>query len=183
MDSPALRVDFWFLGLLGLGCYLGGNCLPVLLAVLAHEAGHLFVLLWQGGRVHSLSLGIAGIELSTECSPATPGASYALSLAGGLAGLGLGLLVGRVFPTFLQAGTVLTCCNLLPLPGLDGENLHEAVMAWHQLSPWRAVLATAFWLAIWLLAGWYTLLLLPKSWLSGLLLLLWLRWWIGRRSR
>ena len=103
----------------------------ILLAALAHELGHLFVLCLTGAKVSSLRIGIFGAVLDADTSRLSYGKELAAVLAGPLANLAaaaFGAWGDSVL--FVGANVILCGFNLLPIRPLDGGRALYLLAVW-----------------------------------------------------
>lgn len=89
-----------------------------LLAMVLHEIGHLCVAQALGLKVKTVGLSWKGMYTVREAGP--PEINFQVSLAGPLTNLALTAL-WSVSPIFGLANLFVGICNLLPIPGSDGE--------------------------------------------------------------
>lgn len=91
-----------------------------LLAVLIHEAAHIYAATVLGIRVKRIGITWRGPFIVRE--QGTPLASACTALAGPLSNLVLSVLFWNVAPTFAQVNLVLGVFNLIPMQGTDGSH-------------------------------------------------------------
>jgi Zn-dependent protease len=89
-----------------------------LLAMVLHEIGHLCVAQGLGLRVKDIGFNWKGMYTVREAGP--PEINLQVSLAGPLTNLAL-IALWPVSPIFGLANFFVGVCNLLPIPGSDGE--------------------------------------------------------------
>lgn len=100
----------------------------ILLAVGAHELGHLLAICLQGGRVERFALGVGGMNISYHCPQNTYRKEALVALAGPLANFLtclLAIVLVRAFRweslyLFCGCSVLLGAFNLLPALPLDG---------------------------------------------------------------
>ena len=99
---------------------------PFLAAMTVHELAHAAVLLLLGGRIESVRLSFAQVELRTGLL------SDRTELWSTAAGPGINLLCGWLFrrwmPAFAAVSLLLTLFNLLPVWPLDGGRLLRTLL-------------------------------------------------------
>ncbi len=104
---------YWFFPVVK-GAFFG------LLAMALHEVGHLCAALGVGLRVKRVGLGWKGMYTVREAGP--PGKNVVVSAAGPAANLLL-IAFWAWSPIFGLANLCCGVCNLLPIPGSDGERI------------------------------------------------------------
>jgi stage IV sporulation protein FB len=162
----------------------------VFVSVLVHELGHAVVARAFGGRPEIALEGFGGVTFPRCQQRLSAGKQIALSLAGPLAGLGLGAtawLLGRVLPPepgsptyvvlslFEWTSVVWAVLNLLPVIPLDGGHVLQALIEGvrrkpsAELASWisAGVAAAVAVLSVvvrtdWYLAIWFTLFALQN---------------------
>lgn len=146
-----------------------------LIAVTAHEAGHLIVSRLCGASIQRISLTSAGAIMETD--GLTPGKQLLSSAAGPVAGLFL-LFFSRWIPLTSTLALIHSVFNLLPLRNLDGAVILNSTLCLFRVSKnvdricrvadilARILLAgiglTVAWKLSWTLAGILTILLLLR---------------------
>ena len=102
---------------------------PFLAAMTVHELAHAAVLLLLGGRIESVRLSFAQVELRTGLL------SDRTELWSTAAGPGINLLCGWLFrrwmPAFAAVSLLLALFNLLPVRPLDGGRLLRTLLRMH----------------------------------------------------
>lgn len=102
---------------------------PFLAAMTVHELAHAAVLLLLGGRIESVRLSFAQVELRTGLL------SDRTELWSTAAGPGINLLCGWLFrrwmPAFAAVSLLLALFNLLPVWPLDGGRLLRTLLRMH----------------------------------------------------
>ena len=116
---PAFLAAVWYFD----SC---GNFWPFLAAMTVHELAHAAVLLLLGGRIESVRLSFAQVELRTGLL------SDRTELWSTAAGPGINLLCGWLFrrwmPAFAAVSLLLALFNLLPVWPLDGGRLLRTLL-------------------------------------------------------
>jgi len=105
-----------------------------LLAVLIHEAAHVYVATLLGIRVKRIGISWRGPFIVRE--QGTPVACACTALAGPISNLVLSILFWSVAPTFAQFNLVLGVFNLIPMGGTDGSH---ALLAFRRTQVMTAV--------------------------------------------
>ena len=156
---PAVTV-ICFIGLILIEptVYLG----LILMSVLLHEAGHLFVMCLFGVGIEGVTLLPIGIDIKRKQTYI----SYPKEIILALAGIFVNLVVFFIFKEhefFAYTNLLYATINLIPVKGLDGGNALEALLLC-RLSPCRteAVLkavSAVFCILLWMI-GVYVLLIL-----------------------
>ncbi len=116
---PAFLVAVWYFDSCGIFW-------PFLAAMTVHELAHAAVLLLLGGRIESVRLSFAQVELRTGLL------SDRTELWSTAAGPGINLLCGWLFrrwmPAFAAVSLLLALFNLLPVWPLDGGRLLRTLL-------------------------------------------------------
>ena len=116
---PAFLAAVWYFDSCGI-------FLPFLAAMTVHELAHAAVLLLLGGRIESVRLSFAQVELWTGLL------SDRTELWSTAAGPGINLLCGWLFrrwmPAFAAVSLLLALFNLLPVWPLDGGRLLRTLL-------------------------------------------------------
>ena len=116
---PAFLVAVWYFDRCGIFW-------PFLAAMTVHELAHAAVLLLLGGRIESVRLSFAQVELRTGLL------SDRTELWSTAAGPGINLLCGWLFrrwmPAFAAVSLLLALFNLLPVWPLDGGRLLRTLL-------------------------------------------------------
>ena len=99
-------------------------CAAAFLAAALHELCHFAAVRLCGGEVRGIRFSAGGAVM--EAGLMSPGKRLTCILAGPVGGT-LPVLLIRFFPRLGLCAMVLSAYNLLPLPGLDGENALEVL--------------------------------------------------------
>lgn len=99
---------------------------PFLTAILAHEGGHLLMLLLLGLPVHRLELTLGGAVMETEAL--TYRQEILIAMAGPAMNFLLLIGVSRYLPVFALVNFCLLAYNLLPFYPLDGGRILRGIL-------------------------------------------------------
>lgn len=108
---------------------------PLLLAVAAHEAGHLFALRWLGAPLRAMRLGFLDARILTGLLSYRQ--ELLAALAGPLVSLACAMALRQAAPVFAAVSLLLGVFNLLPVWPLDGGRVLHAGLCL-RLAPARA---------------------------------------------
>ena len=121
--------------------YFGSDMAAFMAAALIHEAGHLaaIMLLTRGKTELELTAAGAYIYPRYKTPPSKVTEAFIL-IAGPLAGLAGGILIGKRWEAFFEVSLILTLVNLLPIRGTDGGSLLQLISS---SSGWERLCKTA----------------------------------------
>ncbi len=106
--------------------------LPMLFAILIHEAAHFLVVLLCGGRLRAAKTSVLGISFQYDATALSYSQELFVALAGAAANFLSAFLVRWLFPAsfpFVFFSMMLGVLNLLPIRSLDGGDALYAIVA------------------------------------------------------
>ena len=129
-----VRIHPGFWGMLFLVVLAGAEkvMLPVCIAALCHEIGHLVVLRVFGVHVEGISFTGFGVEIRADTRYLSYWKDILCTLAGPFVNLFLAVVAARISKDYLLSGANLLqgVFNMLPVSGLDGSRALHLFLSW-----------------------------------------------------
>ncbi len=102
-------------------CFENGTCfLPILLAYMVHESGHIIAARFCGMHISAIKFGALGIHMQGDVQNISPLRRAAVSLSGPLANFLMFICLLPFGPKWYAAEIVLFVFHILPAAPLDG---------------------------------------------------------------
>ena len=106
--------------------YFGGEAASFFAAVMAHELGHLAMMLMLSKVSVEIRLSASGVYINPKYRRSVSKTTEtAILTAGPLLGVAVGATLKSIFPTFFKASIILSAANMIPIKGTDGGSLLE----------------------------------------------------------